>query len=47
MTTADAPATPCHLAACLPPLAAARPDQVAMRCPGRDGAYDLSLIHIC
>lgn len=45
MTTADAPATPCNIAACLPPLAAARPDQVAMRCPGRDGAYDIALTY--
>jgi acyl-CoA synthetase (AMP-forming)/AMP-acid ligase II len=29
------PATPCNIAAALPRLARERPDQVAMRCPGR------------
>jgi acyl-CoA synthetase (AMP-forming)/AMP-acid ligase II len=35
--------TPCNIAASLPRLARERPDQVAMRCPGRDGRYDIAL----
>ena len=34
---------PCNIAATLPRLARERPDQVAMRCPGRDGRYAISL----
>ena len=34
---------PCNIAAALPRLARERPAQVAMRCPGRNGAYDLAL----
>jgi olefin beta-lactone synthetase len=30
---------PCNIAAALPRLARERPDQVAIRCPGRDGRY--------
>ncbi len=30
---------PCNIAAALPQLARAHPDRIAMRCPGRDGAY--------
>jgi len=33
----------CNIAAALPRLARERPDQVAMRCPGRGGAYDVAL----
>jgi acyl-CoA synthetase (AMP-forming)/AMP-acid ligase II len=36
---------PCNIAAALPRLARERPDQVAMRCPGRDGRYDLALTY--
>lgn len=35
--------TPCNIAASLPRLARERPDQIAMRCPGRDGRYDIAL----
>lgn len=35
--------TACNIAASLPRLARERPDQVAMRCPGRDGRYDIAL----
>ena len=31
----------CNIAATLPRLARERPDQVAMRCPGRSGRYDV------
>lgn len=34
---------PCNIAASLPRLARERPDQIAMRCPGRNGAYDIAL----
>ena len=34
---------PCNIAAALPRLARERPAQVAMRCPGRNGAYDVAL----
>ena len=37
--------TPCNIAASLPRLARERPDQVAMRCPGRDGAYAIALTY--
>ncbi|MFZ2752576.1 MAG: fatty acid CoA ligase family protein [Lysobacteraceae bacterium] len=37
--------SPCNIAASLPRLARERPDQVAMRCPGRDGAYDIALTY--
>lgn len=33
----------CNIAASLPRLARERPDQIAMRCPGRDGRYDIAL----
>ena len=35
----------CNIAAALPRLARERPDQVAMRCPGRSGRYDIALTH--
>lgn len=35
--------TACNIAASLPRLARERPDQIAMRCPGRDGRYDIAL----
>ena len=35
----------CNIAASLPRLARERPDQVAMRCPGRRGAYDIALTY--
>ena len=35
--------TPCNIAATLPRLARERPDQIAMRCPGRGGKYDIAL----
>ncbi|MGI8560956.1 MAG: olefin beta-lactone synthetase [Luteimonas sp.] len=34
---------PCNIAASLPRLARERPDQVAMRCPGRGGRYGVAL----
>jgi len=37
--------TPCNIAASLPRLARERPDQVAMRCPGRGGGYDIALTY--
>ena len=36
---------PCNIAAALPRLARERPEQVAMRCPGRSGAYDVALTY--
>ena len=39
------PATPCNIAAALPRLARERPEQVAMRCPGRNGRYDDALTY--
>ena len=36
---------PCNIAASLPRLARERPDQVAMRCPGRRGGYDIALTY--
>jgi acyl-CoA synthetase (AMP-forming)/AMP-acid ligase II len=36
---------PCNIAAALPRLARERPDQVAMRCPGRRGVYDIALTY--
>ncbi|MFC3716345.1 olefin beta-lactone synthetase [Luteimonas soli] len=33
----------CNIAAALPALAAERPDQVAIRCPGQAGRYDIAL----
>ena len=36
---------PCNIAAALPRLARERPDQVAMRCPGRNGRYSLALTY--
>ena len=36
---------PCNIAAALPRLARERPDQVAMRCPGRGGRYDIALTY--
>ena len=35
----------CNIAATLPRLARERPDQVAMRCPGRNGQYDVALTY--
>ncbi|HJR74326.1 MAG TPA: fatty acid CoA ligase family protein [Luteimonas sp.] len=35
----------CNIAAALPRLARERPDQVAMRCPGRGGRYDVALTY--
>ena len=35
----------CNIAAALPRLARERPDQVAMRCPGRKGRYDVVLTY--
>jgi acyl-CoA synthetase (AMP-forming)/AMP-acid ligase II len=35
----------CNIAAALPRLARERPDQVAMRCPGRSGAYQVALTY--
>ncbi len=37
--------TPCNIAARLPELARERPDQIAMRCPGRDGGYAIALTY--
>ncbi|MFN7183520.1 MAG: olefin beta-lactone synthetase [Thermomonas haemolytica] len=36
---------PCNIAAALPHLARERPGQVAMRCPGAGGRYDLALTY--
>ena len=36
---------PCNIAASLPRLARERPDQVAMRCPGARGRYDVALTY--
>ena len=36
---------PCNIAASLPRLARERPEQVAMRCPGRNGRYDIALTY--
>jgi acyl-CoA synthetase (AMP-forming)/AMP-acid ligase II len=36
---------PCNIAAALPRLARERPGQVAMRCPGRGGRYDVALTY--
>jgi acyl-CoA synthetase (AMP-forming)/AMP-acid ligase II len=41
----NAPTGSCNIAASLPRLARERPDQVAMRCPGRSGAYDIALTY--
>jgi len=35
----------CNIAAALPRLAAEAPDRIAMHCPGRDGAYGVSLTY--
>ena len=35
----------CNIAAALPRLARERPGQVAMRCPGRNGGYDIALTY--
>jgi acyl-CoA synthetase (AMP-forming)/AMP-acid ligase II len=35
--------TVCNIAARLPELARERPDQIALRCPGRAGRYDIAL----
>jgi acyl-CoA synthetase (AMP-forming)/AMP-acid ligase II len=37
--------TVCNIAARLPELARERPDQIAMRCPGADGAYDIAITY--
>jgi len=39
------PATPCNIAAALPRLARERPDQNAMRCPGRSGRYEVAITY--
>jgi acyl-CoA synthetase (AMP-forming)/AMP-acid ligase II len=39
------PASACNIAASLPRLARERPDQVAMRCPGPAGRYDVALTY--
>ncbi|MDH5822475.1 fatty acid CoA ligase family protein [Luteimonas sp. RD2P54] len=39
------PDAPCNIAAALPRLAAERPQQVAMRCPGRGGRYRVELTY--
>ena len=36
---------PCNIAASLPRLARERPAQVAMRCPGRNGRYEMTLTY--
>ena len=36
---------PCNIAASLPQLARAHPDRIAMRCPGRNGRYDIALTY--
>ncbi|TKR30301.1 peptide synthase [Luteimonas gilva] len=36
---------PCNIAAALPRLARERPEQVAMRCPGRGGGYGIALTY--
>ena len=36
---------PCNIAAALPRLARERPEQVAMRCPGRNGRYEVALTY--
>ncbi len=45
MDPSDSPhrSAPCNIAASLPRLARERPEQVAMRCPGRDGRYTIAL----
>jgi acyl-CoA synthetase (AMP-forming)/AMP-acid ligase II len=43
MDSAPRPPAPCNIAASLPRLARERPDQIAMRCPGRDGRYAIAL----
>ena len=35
----------CNIAASLPRLARERPDQIAIRCPGRGGRYDIALTY--
>ncbi len=42
----DTPAPACNIAASLPRLARERPDQVAMRCPGPSGRYDVALTYV-
>ncbi|MDQ1134406.1 acyl-CoA synthetase (AMP-forming)/AMP-acid ligase II [Pseudoxanthomonas winnipegensis] len=37
--------TVCNIAARLPELARERPDQIALRCPGRGGRYDIALTY--
>ena len=37
--------TACNIAASLPVLARERGEQVAMRCPGRDGRYDVAITY--
>lgn len=41
--TSGRDSSPCNIAAALPRLARERPDQVAMRCPGPHGRYDIAL----
>lgn len=43
MDSAPRTPAPCNIAASLPRLARERPDQIAMRCPGRDGRYAIAL----
>ncbi|HWI23674.1 MAG TPA: fatty acid CoA ligase family protein [Lysobacter sp.] len=42
---AERSSSPCNIAAALPRLARERPNQVAMRCPGRNGRYDVMLTY--
>jgi acyl-CoA synthetase (AMP-forming)/AMP-acid ligase II len=37
--------SPCNIAARLPELARERPQQIAMRCPGRDGGYGIAITY--
>jgi acyl-CoA synthetase (AMP-forming)/AMP-acid ligase II len=39
------PMDACNIAASLPRLAREHPDQIAMRCPGRSGRYDVALTY--
>ena len=41
----ETPVATCNIAAALPALARERPQQVAMRCPGRNGRYDIELTY--
>jgi len=41
----EMPPETCNIAAALPGLARERPDQVAIRCPGRNGRYEVALTY--